>query len=197
MPDDMRIFIAIELPEEVLSTVIAVQGELRSEGDTHIVRWVARGGLHITLKFLGNIPATRLKEVEGAVAEAVAGHAPFCLSLVGLGCFPRPHRPRVLWVGIEGELEKLLSLQKVIEGKLVHLGFLPEGREFSPHVTIGRVKRQSTPKERARLGQILQSWQVENLGQFSVEAVSVMRSQLHPAGAKYTCLASIRLEVAQ
>ena len=94
-------------------------------------------------------------------------------------------------------MEELLSLQKAIGGKLAHLGFPPERREFTGHVTIGRVKRQSTSGERAQLGGLLQSWPVGTLGQFRVEAVSVMRSELRRSGAKYPRLAKIGLEAVQ
>ncbi len=190
--EQIRTFIAIELPDEVRAGLAGIQEELKRRGEG--VKWVRPEGIHLTLKFLGNVPADRIEEIIRAVREACVGFSPFQLSFAGLGCFPNLRRPRVIWVGVEGETETLARLQKAIEDNLDALGFPREKRGFSPHLTLGRVRREVGSGERRRLGQLIEATATDQLGEMVVESISVMRSDLKPTGAVYTRLAVVKLE---
>ena len=191
--EQVRTFIAIELSEEVRAGLTRLQEELKRRGEG--VKWVRPEGIHLTLKFLGNVPADRIEEIAQAVRDACVGFSPFQISFAGLGCFPNLRRPRVIWVGVEGETETVARLQRAIEGNLAALGFPPEERGFSPHLTLGRVRKEVGSGERRRLGQLIEATAAGQLGGMMVEAINVMRSDLKPTGAVYTQLASIKLKV--
>jgi 2'-5' RNA ligase len=132
-PEQIRSFIAIELPEEAKEGLARLKKGL--ERDEHkFVKWVDPGGIHLTLKFLGNIPSKRVTGIAGAIEEAAQGISPFHLEISGLGAFPSLKQVRVFWVGIGGELDKLSRLQQNIDSALAALGFAKEERSFVPHL---------------------------------------------------------------
>ncbi|MFQ5342652.1 MAG: RNA 2',3'-cyclic phosphodiesterase [Anaerolineae bacterium] len=185
---EIRSFIAIELTQAVLDGLIAAQDELRADEWTDEVRWVRPEGIHLTLKFLGDVPANRVAAIGEAVKQAVASSRPFTIATEGLGVFPNWRRPRVIWVGLKGDVDQLLTLQEKVEQAMAELGFEPEGRRFHPHLTLGRVNRRASSGYQRRLGETLQRHTVQVVGQMQVKEVSLMRSQLNPRGAKYTQL---------
>ena len=137
--EQIRAFIAVELPPAVREAVEGVVRELRS-GIGDGVRWVRPEGVHLTLKFLGDIDAGSVPAVSRAMAQCAASAAPFDLFLEGVGVFPNARRPRVIWIGLGGALEPLLALQHSIDRELEGLGFARERRPFTPHLTLGRVR---------------------------------------------------------
>lgn len=189
----LRLFIAIELPETIKEGLVSYQAQLRSGRDS-FVKWVDPGGIHLTLKFLGNTPASQVDYIEKAMAEVAQGVPPFSLELGGLGAFPNLRQPRVVWVGVVGDLEQLARLQGAMDQALEQLGFIKEGRAFSPHLTLGRFREGASVEECRRLGQRVAQAKAEALPGFLVESVSLVRSTLTPAGAIYTRLASVRLQ---
>ena len=192
-PEQLRSFIAIELPEEAKEGLVRLRKEL--ERDEHkFVKWVAPGGIHLTLKFLGNIPSKRVTEIVEAIAEAAQGISPFHLEISGMGAFPSLRQARVFWVGIGGEVEKLSRLQQNIDSALAVLGFAKEERSFVPHLTLARLRPGASPLERRSFGELVDSTIFEDKYHIEVEAVSLMRSQLTPAGAVYTCLSVVGLD---
>lgn len=191
-PREIRSFIAIELPEEVREGLARLRKEL--ERDEHkFVKWVAPGGIHLTLKFLGNIPSKRVTEITEAIEEAAQEISPFHLEISGLGAFPSLKHTRVLWVGIGGEVDKLSRLQQNIDSALAALGFAKEERSFVPHLTLARIRQGASPPERRSFGELVSSAIFEDKYPVEVEAISLMRSQLTPAGAIYTCLSAVGL----
>jgi 2'-5' RNA ligase len=191
-PEQIRSFVAIELPEGAKRGLAKLRGEL--ERDEHrFVKWVEPAGIHLTLKFLGNIPSKRVTEISGAIEEATQGVSPFHLEISGLGVFPSLRQVRVLWVGVGGELDKLSRLQQDIESALAAVGFAREERPFVPHLTLARIKEGASPQERKSFGELVSSATFENKYPVEVEAVRLMRSQLTPAGAIYTCLSVVSL----
>jgi 2'-5' RNA ligase len=191
-PEQIRSFIAIELPEEVREGLARLKKEL--ERDEHkFVKWVDPRGIHLTLKFLGNIPSKRVTEVTEAIEEAARGISPFRVEISGLGAFPSLKQARVFWVGIGGELDKLSRLQQNIDSKLAALGFAKEERSFVPHLTLARIREGASPSERKSFGELVGSTTFEDKYRVEVEAISLMRSQLTPAGAIYTCLSTVEL----
>jgi 2'-5' RNA ligase len=156
------------------------------------VRWVRPEGIHLTLKFLGDVPADRLDAIAEAMRAACTPHPPFSLSIGGMGVFPDPRRPRVVWLGVEEPGGTLLRMQRDVDRTISPLGFPPEKRRFSPHLTLGRVKQGRTAAELEALGQYATHARVR-IGEMAVHAVYLMRSDLRPDGAVYTELATAAL----
>jgi 2'-5' RNA ligase len=191
-PEQIRSFIAIELPEEAKRGLARLRKVL--EKDEHkFVKWVDPGGIHLTLKFLGNIPSNRVTEITEAIEEVEQGISPFHLEISGLGAFPSLKQVRVLWVGIGGELDRLSRLQQNIDSALADLGFAKEERSFVPHLTLARIRQGASPLEKRSFGELVGSTIFEDKYHIKVEAISLMRSQLTPAGAIYTCLSKVGL----
>jgi 2'-5' RNA ligase len=191
-PEQIRSFIAIELPEEAKKGLARLRKEL--ERDEHkFVKWVDPGGIHLTLKFLGNVPSKQITEITDAMKGAAQGISPFNLEISGLGAFPSLKQVRVFWVGIGGELDKLSSLQQNIDSALAALRFAKEERPFVPHLTLARIREGASPMERRTFGELVDSTIFEDKYHVKVEAINLMRSQLTPAGAIYTCLSVVGL----
>jgi 2'-5' RNA ligase len=179
----IRSFIAIELPEETRRTLTAIQEQLKQTGAG--VRWVKPGSIHLTLKFLGNILPAQVDDIAAAAAQIVRDESPITLCAAGLGAFPSQRKPRVIWVGLRGEVERLVSIQARIENALETLGFAQEQRPFRPHLTIGRVK------DRRRLQTLIDAMTTLELPEFnSFDAAEIIlyKSDLRPTGAIYTKL---------
>jgi 2'-5' RNA ligase len=186
MNDGVRCFVAIELPEplrEAIATWFADAGR-----GVRGVRWTGAQRLHLTLKFLGEVAPDRLAAVGSAVAAAVAGRGPFSLELLGAGAFPSVQRPRVVWVGIGAGAAGLAAS---LELALAPLGFAPEGRPFTPHLTVGRLREP--PRDRAALPRLLEQVRDRVWGLAVVPAVHLVRSDLFPAGPNYSILATTPL----
>jgi len=191
--EQIRSFIAIELPQNVQSGLGQIRSELE-RAEHPFIKWVNPESIHLTLKFLGNIPFNRVTEIAKAMDEATQGASPFHLEISGLGGFPNLKQPRVIWVGIKGEIDKLLSLQQNIDSALALLGFVREERYFMPHLTLARIKERASPAERKSLGELVVSTRFETSYPINVGAISLMRSQLTPEGAVYTCQFAARLK---
>jgi 2'-5' RNA ligase len=190
----IRTFIAIELDETINAALTDLQEQLKAKVPRNSVRWVRPEGIHLTLKFLGDVPVNRIEEVERALTQACAGFPAFSFSVRGLGCFPNPRRPRVVWVGVQEESRTLKRLQKAIEDGMEKLGFAPERRKFHAHLTLGRVRRRTSSGDVRRLGQLVEETDIGLLGQMEARAVSLIKSDLRPTGAVYTQLAAVKLE---
>jgi 2'-5' RNA ligase len=191
--EQIRSFIAIELPDELKLELTRLETRLKSAKQPW-VKWVNPEGIHLTLKFLGNIAADMTREITRAMEEAVQGISPFHLEVRELGVFPNLRRVQVAWVGISGEVDKLSQLQKRIETALTPLGFAPESRPFTPHLTLARLRDQASPDERQRFGQLIASTKFEVAYTIEVDAISLMRSQLTREGAIYSQISSIKLK---
>jgi len=188
----LRCFVAIELPEAVKRELTRIQSQLKNAGNAP-AKWVDPQGIHLTLQFLGDVDEILIPRVSEAVRLGCAGSAPFGLALGGPGVFPNPARPRVVWVGLTGDLDSLNRLQQGIEVRLKDLGFTPEDRAFTPHLTLARVREEAAPPERQKLGKIVTEFKPAAAG-FRVTEVSLMRSQLNPGGAIYTRLSAAELK---
>jgi RNA 2',3'-cyclic 3'-phosphodiesterase len=191
--EKIRTFIAVELSEEVKRTLSLLQDKLKS-GSHAPVRWTDPGGTHLTLQFLGYIDSGLTGRITSAMADAASGIHPFHLSVGGMGVFPDPRRVRVIWVGLTGDLEIITSLQKRIESAMKPLGFTPESRAFTPHLTLGRVRDEAGQEERQGLGQLVTRTTVEIENRLEVNSVHLFRSQLRPQGPLYTIVGSVRLK---
>ena len=190
--EQIRSFVAIELSEEAKRGLVRLRRELE-RNEHRFVKWVDPTGIHLTLKFLGNIRTERVAEITEALRGAAQGIPPFHLEISGLGAFPSLGQPRVLWVGVRGELEKLSRLQQNIDSTLATLGFAGEERPFVPHLTLARLREGTSPVEKRSFGALVGSAIFEDRYSVEVEAVRLMRSQLTPTGAIYTCLSVVGL----
>jgi len=190
--EQVRCFIAIELPEGIKGGLRELQAQLGA-GCSTPVKWVEPVNINQTLKVLSDVAAPRMEEISLAMTEAARGIAPFPLEVRELGVFPNPRRVQVVWVGLGGELERLARLQQRIESGLGKLGFPAEGRRFAPHLTLARVREQATPLEREKLGQLIAETEFAATHKFTVDSVRLMKSQLTREGPIYTCLSSAAL----
>jgi len=194
--EQIRSFIAIELPDELKSELTQLQAKLKL-GRQSWVKWVDPYGVHLTLKFLGDIAIDRTGEITKAIEAAAQGMSPFRLEVKGIGVFPNLRRVQVAWVGISGEVDKLGQLQQRIESNLAHLGFTPESRPFTPHLTLARLRDQASSDERQRFGQLIADTRFEAVHPIEVDAINLMRSQLTREGAIYSQISSTGLRGSQ
>jgi len=188
MSDTLRTFIAIELPEKIVSAISKVQEGIRSYGFK--IRWVRPENIHLTLKFLGNIKEDDTKKVGNTIFESVKGYKPISLKAKGIGVFPGIKKPRVIWTGISDQLNLLTELQKTLDEKLEEIGFPKEKRPFRGHLTLGRAKAKIDPK---RLSDALKEFAKFESESFSADRVILYKSELRPKGAVYTKLANLLL----
>ena len=183
----IRTFIAIEIPDGIKTAMADVQRELRKTGAD--VGWTRPEGVHITLKFLGPVEAVLMTKLAAVAEAAVKGEAPLAIEVKGTGVFPNARAPKVVWLGLGGDIGALAELARKIDAACEGIGFEPEGRPFKPHLTIGRVKSSKGVKA---LMDALKSFENVELGGFKADLVSLMKSELKPSGAVYTQLHEIR-----
>lgn len=191
--EEVRSFIAIELPDELKQELTQLEDRLKLSNQPW-VRWVDPYSIHLTLKFLGNIATDRIDAITRSMEEASRGIAPFHLEVRELGVFPNLKRVQVAWVGVKGEVDTVQQLQQRIESGLVPLGFASESRRFTPHLTLARVSNRASPNERQRFGELIASSSFQAVHSIEVNAVSLMKSQLTREGAIYTRISSVALE---
>jgi RNA 2',3'-cyclic 3'-phosphodiesterase len=184
----IRAFLALELPETLRAGLAQVQDELkRSRAD---VRWVGPGNIHLTLKFFGNVPDDEIEALARAARDAAAETAPLQLQVTNAGAFPSVNAPRVVWLGLGGDVVPLTQLFYRLEKAYATMGYPPEGRAFNPHLTLGRVK---SPANRVRLAKMLEKLPPVDWPPFEVKELILFQSVLSPQGSKYTPLQVIPL----
>jgi RNA 2',3'-cyclic 3'-phosphodiesterase len=182
-PRGVRSFVAVLLPEALRIRIDEAAAPLR--GQAAGVSWVRADNLHLTLRFLGAIDEATIGRVREALVEAAAATAPFRIEVGGFGGFPSSRTPRVLWVGLTAGAEPLAALHAHLERALAARGIAPEGRGFHAHITLGRARE---PRGVSGLEPVLGA-AAGPLGGAPVEALHLMRSDLHPAGARYSVVA--------
>lgn len=178
----LRLFIACELPHEVLNALGQVQDDLERAGAEQL-RWVRPEGIHLTLKFLGEVEAALVDDVVASLSACIQ---PFALRMRPdhLGGFGG-RRLRVVWVGLDGQTQELSELAKTVERALEPLGFPAERRPFAPHLTLARVRDRASATERERLSSLLGSYQLPPLPEISLSRAALIQSILGPGGATY------------
>jgi RNA 2',3'-cyclic 3'-phosphodiesterase len=188
MTEDIRAFIAVELPDRIKQKLSEIQERLKTGRSR--AKWVAPESIHLTLKFLGGISPDTVSGVTQAMEEAVLGVAPFRLGVGGLGVFPDVKHVRVVWAGLTGDTAVLTQMQKDLDIALSRLGFTPESRPFTAHLTLARMRDEASPAERETVGKLVESTSFEG-GDFVVDSLSLMRSQLRREGSIYTRMAAV------
>lgn len=183
----MRCFIAIDIPEDIKRSIECVveKADHQSKG----VRWVPLENIHLTLKFLGEVKEELIPEIEKRLAAICIKHSIFNICIRSIGAFPNFKYPNILWVGID-ESEELKRLYEDIEESLSELGFEKEGRQFSPHLTIARIKDKKGIDLTLK---VLSSFKDTFFGNINVKEVLVMKSILKPTGAEYSKVSTFTL----
>ena len=183
----IRAFIAVDLDDPVIEKVCNVVAILKSRITE--IRWLRKENLHLTLKFLGNIAESQVEPITAALRHPLGLFSPCTISAKGLGVFPDFRRPKILWVGLTGD--QLVQLAAEIESALMPIGFTPENRAFTPHLTIGRWREGSRPAKNLR--QEIDSLNDFEFGACAVRQIVLFQSVLKPEGASYSELRTIQL----
>ncbi|HWI64745.1 MAG TPA: RNA 2',3'-cyclic phosphodiesterase [Symbiobacteriaceae bacterium] len=189
----LRCFVAVEVKEQGLLRALemAQAGLKRAFGLPDPVKWVPAHQFHFTLKFLGEVEEAAAARALQAVERAAASSGRFSVGLCGLGCFPTPARPAVLWAGVAEGAEPLGRLAALVEQEMAREGFPAERRGFKPHLTLGRVREGAFVPRAAR--EALGNAGRQEFGRFSVERVVLMKSELTPRGPIYSVYGSANL----
>ena len=188
--EDIRAFIAIELPEETKKRLTEL--ETRLQAKKYPAKWVLPGNMHLTLKFLGDIGPDSIPNIREVMEEAALYTAPFKLGVSGAGVFPNMRRIQIIWAGINGDLTNLAELQKKLDAGLEKLGFAPESRPFTAHLTLARMRDEASPAERETAGKIIDATQFD-ASEFQVDAINLIKSELKREGPVYTRVLSVPL----
>jgi len=187
--ETIRTFIAVELSQEIQDRL----GQLQSDFKVSMpdVRWTKYSNIHLTLKFLGDVPLSKIDKIGEALREVAVQFPAFTMSLAGIGAFPNSRKPRIVWAGVKKGADELKEIASSIDLSMKRLGFPPEKRRFSPHLTVGRIRHLKNP---AAMTEALDKSAVGELGEFTVERISLIKSQLDPAGSIYTTIKEARLK---
>jgi 2'-5' RNA ligase len=180
----IRAFLAIDPPEDIFSEIIKIQGRLKKaiQGD---IRWARPEGIHLTLKFFGYVYESDIANISDVVKNSVAKMKALLLNVRSVGAFPSVTRPRVLWLGIDGDTDALINLQTEIDAGLQGYGFKKEDRPFRPHLTLARIKEY---KGLVGLAETVKKNEAYIAGSFTVSGLTLFKSDLKPTGAIYTKL---------
>lgn len=186
---DMRLFIAIEIPDEIKKEIREVQDKLKKSGVD--ASWTKPEGIHLTLKFLGEVKETRIPEIMTVLSVLSKDRSAFRIEIANAGAFPNLKNARVAWVGVAGETDKLASLQEAIEDEVKQLGFKREDRGFKPHLTLGRIKYIHSPVTWLKA---LDEIKTIKLAAIDVHTITLMKSDLKPSGAVYAEIGKVELK---
>lgn len=197
MAETWRLFIAIPLPDTVITVLDEAQRALKKAVHPGTVTWVAPRNIHLTLKFLGEVPVAQRDTISQALSRVAEQHGELTLGTTGLGCFPNSRSPRVVWVGLGGDEDALHHLQDSVEGAIAQLGYPTENRPFSPHLTLGRVRRDAARVDAQYLGSIVGEAAHPRAATWSVTELILFRSELKSSGVDYTKLHSAPLRGAR
>ena len=187
-----RLFIAVELAPHLKDAIHSLMEKLKAEDSHSSIRWVSYGDLHVTLKFLGETPTTKIPDIENAIKTAVADKRQFELSLSGVGTFPGGHRPSVFWVGVKDPNDSLVELANAVFDECAVRGFPKESRPFAPHITVGRTRDRADVEDLVKIASLLKSISLRPESQI-IDNVSLIHSLLTPKGPIYRTLSTVPL----
>jgi len=185
----LRTFIAVDFPIEIKEKIESITAYFKTQLPAKAIKWVDPNNMHLTLKFMGETPADQLEPIKNAMQKVATAYPVFSIEVINLGMYPNHKKPRVVWLGISGE-ENLISLHKQLDRALQEVGIQPERRPLSPHLTIARVRRNSSKESVKDIGQTLSQFKVSTLGIVRVNEIVYYQSELKPQGPNYTILQS-------
>jgi RNA 2',3'-cyclic 3'-phosphodiesterase len=185
----LRTFIAIEIPDGVKKEMAKAQEQLKQSGAD--AGWVRPEGIHLTLKFLGEVLEAKIDEVKSTLARTAGAMSRFRLEIARAGAFPSSKNPRVVWLGVSGDIDKLEALWSSVEDSMAAIGFEREDRAFSPHLTLARIKYL---RPRYSWQEAIDGIKDVRIAGFEVDHISLMKSELKPSGAVYTEIARVDLK---
>jgi 2'-5' RNA ligase len=188
----LRAFIAIEIPVPIQNAIQQQTANLYQALDSSLVRWVPAHNIHLTLKFLGDVSPANIEMLTQTLIQEADQQPEFDIRISGIGSFPTSRRPRVIWIGLHAPAV-LNALQRSIESSAARLGYAPEERPFSPHLTIGRVRQNLPAAGLQKIRNALERTKVGDLGSARVASVHLFKSDLQPGGSVYTKLFSAPL----
>ncbi len=189
----IRSFIAIDLPDSLNASLERASRQLQDLLAGLPVRWVPVHNIHLTLKFLGDVSDQNIQMIQAILQNEAQNHNIFEISIGSFGVFPNAARPRVLWVGVEAP-DELINLQRRIDVETARLGYAPDQRQFSPHLTFGRVSRNASPKQVRKVSDLLRNYKIGFLGAARIETVTLFRSDLGPDGAVYSKIFTAQIQ---
>lgn len=184
----MRTFLAIEVADSLVPSLEREIDLLKERIPDGTVRWLGADSIHLTMKFLGDVSPGKLDAVRSKAQELTSDSEEMRLTVGDFGVFPNMERPRVLWIGVSESTGELQRLKADLEEGMEDLGFEPERRGFTPHLTVGRVRRNIGRGRREELAGALHRVQVGDLGEMNAHELTLFRSDLKPSGAVYTAL---------
>jgi 2'-5' RNA ligase len=182
----IRSFLAFELPPQIKEVLIDLFVKLKQSSLE--VRWVRPEGIHLTVVFMGSVREEEISSINEVVGRVCSEYGPFTMTLNGMGCFPNNRNPRVLWLGVEGTLQRMSRFRDDIQRGLIPFGIKEEKRDFRPHLTLGRFKKP--PKTTVGLEKLLLEYKGLTSPACSLNELIFYKSELRPGGAVYTMLRS-------
>lgn len=187
----IRTFIAIDVPDDIRAAIEEAQARLKRAHVSVRISWTKIDNVHITLQFLGYIGESLIDPIKSGLQTVAGENQPFDLSLQGVGVFPNETKPRVIWVGCDDAAGRLKALARSVQAAMQPLGFEQERREFSAHLTLGRIR---VPRPDVALTRAIESLKNTAFGTLRIEAIHLFESQLHPDGSIYSKLSTHTLE---
>ena len=194
MPEEkVRLFVSIHVPEVVREKLRDAQRQFEKAMPQDSVRWTLFEQLHLTLEFLGSVPAAEIPLLERALTKVASNHRSFRLATESIGAFSSVRNPRVIWAGLAGDIDRLKALQADVHAGVLQWEREPETRAYRPHLTLGRV-RPIKPHELRKVSQALAAVTPESFGEWEVNGFTLMQSKLSSHGAQHSVLATFPLQ---
>lgn len=187
MAETVRAFVSISIPDDLKQGIGSLLERLK-RADLFSIRWVKADTVHVTLKFLGDVETGRLEPILKSLKGALAGVEPFSMQVRGMGVFPNPSFPRVIWLGLTDNLDRMRDLVGRVNRALQEFGFERDEQGFQPHLTLGRVK---SLVQKGTLIRKIQEFKDLEIGSLMVDRIFLMKSDLNPGGASHTPLGEI------
>ena len=181
---EIRSFLAFDLPEDIKKSLAHISQDMRKTPLD--VRWVKVKNIHLTMVFMGNVPLGHIEPIGEAAEKVCQGYGPFAISIKGAGVFSSRRNPRVLWIGLEGDLERMTHFRDALQKRLRPFGIKQEKRRFRPHLTLGRFRKGARPG--TCLDDLLTKYQSFISPVCTLEQLVLFKSDLKPGGAVYAKL---------
>jgi len=183
----MRTFIAVDFPPEIIAKVAKIIQYFKTQTPEKAMKWVPVENLHLTVKFLGDVPENKLDQVKTILSSSLKRTPSFNIEIGGLGIHPNKNKPRVIWLNIACDQE-LIDIHQNLNMALVPAGIEPENRKYSPHLTIARIRKQTGKDTRQEVGRTLAQFRVDRLDKVTINEIILYKSELTRNGPIYTPL---------